>query len=74
MSGPLLMFGAPAEERITMTALLELAPRDAGETAREVDVEFPEGVTLNGNVACFLTCTIRCGTSDCGPSRSDDEI
>ena len=57
-----------------MTTLLELAPRDAGEAAREVDVEFPAGISLNENVACFITCTILCGTSDCGPSRVDDEI
>jgi hypothetical protein len=68
------MFGSPAIERITMTALLELAPRDAGEATREVDVEFPEGVSLIENVACFFTCTPVCGTSDCGPFQADDEV
>ncbi|GAB3428260.1 hypothetical protein [Flindersiella endophytica] len=57
-----------------MTALFELAPRDAGEATREVDVEFPEGVSLNENVACYLTCTIGCGTSDCWPFQADDEV
>lgn len=57
-----------------MTTLLELAPRDAGEAPREVNVEFPEGVTLNENVACVYTCTILCQLSDCGGLLVDDEI
>ncbi|WP_169313843.1 hypothetical protein [Stackebrandtia nassauensis] len=57
-----------------MTTLLELAPRDAGDVVADVDVEFPQGVGMNENVACFLTCTVLCGTSDCGGLLVDDEI
>lgn len=57
-----------------MSTLLELAPRDAGEAPGDVNVEFPEGATLNENVACYITCTILCGRSDCGHPMADDEV
>ncbi|HEU5474705.1 MAG TPA: hypothetical protein VFV67_29005 [Actinophytocola sp.] len=58
-----------------MTALLELAPRDAGAAPSGVNVEFLEGINLHEIAACHQTCDLACNTT--GRSAipaADDEI
>lgn len=58
-----------------MTALLELAPRDAGTAPGEVNVEFLEGTSLHEIVACSITCTVQCHwTEATGVPSADDDI
>ncbi|GIF72081.1 hypothetical protein Asi02nite_15990 [Asanoa siamensis] len=57
-----------------MTALLELAPRDAGTIPEELHVEFVDSASLHEVVACYVTCTIRCNYSDSSHFAAEDEI
>jgi len=58
-----------------MTALLELAPRDAGAAPRELNVEFLEGTNLHEIAACSMTCTMLCRlTENTVVASANDEI
>ena len=58
-----------------MTALLELAPRDAGTAPPEFEVEFREGTTLHEIAACIVTCTLDChNTENSVVPSADDAI
>jgi len=64
----------PETGRIAMTALLELAPRDAGAIPDEIHVDFVEGTTLHEVVACMQSCTLACNWSDSSHFAAEDEI
>lgn len=57
-----------------MTALLELAPRDAGVAPPELNVEFREGATLHEISACMLTCTLACHMTENSVIPSPDDV
>lgn len=58
-----------------MTALLELAPRDAGAAPRDVYVEFLESTNLHEVAACMQTCDLACNnTGQSAVPSVDDEI
>ncbi|MFI6504912.1 hypothetical protein [Nonomuraea typhae] len=56
-----------------MRALLELAPRDAGNAPPEAGVEFLEGATLHEIAACWLTCTLECRNTENSVVPSADD-
>jgi len=57
-------WAAAKSERIVMTALLDLAPRDAGIAPSELTVDFLESTTLHEIAACQFTCTHECRMSE----------